>query len=142
MCISDWSSDVCSSDLADAHLRWPPGRGYVGLAALIGIAMGLIMLVADFWPELVSGTAPAAPYALNPVDAAGWLAAMLTTGLGEETIFRGLLVGFLVVLVPGRIRAGRFDIPVAAVIVAFLFGPPHWKSFQVDPLARKSGGAG
>src|SRR3546814_16223077 len=71
MCISDWSSDVCSSDLADAHLRWPPGRGYVGLAALIGIATGLIMLVADFWPELVSGTAPAAPYALNPVDAAG-----------------------------------------------------------------------
>src|SRR3546814_963761 len=130
MCISDWSSDVCSSDLADAHLRWRPGRGLGGLAALIGIAMGLSMLVADFGPELVSGTAPAAPYALNPVDAAGWLAAMLTTGLGEETIFRGLLVGFLVVLVPGRIRAGRFDIPVAAVIVALLFGLANWKSFQ------------
>src|SRR3546814_20248452 len=85
---------------ADAHLRWPPGRGYVGLAALIGIAMGLIMLVGDFWPELVSGTAPAAPYALTPVDAAGWLAAMLTTGTGAETLFRGLLGGLLVVPVP------------------------------------------
>src|SRR3546814_19830166 len=59
---------------------------------------------------------------------------MLTTVLVEETICRGLLVGFLVVLVPGRIRAGRFDIPVAAVIVALLFGLAHWKSFQVDPF--------
>src|SRR3546814_12050953 len=59
---------------------------------------------------------------------------MLKTRLGEETIFRGLLVDFLVVLVPGRIRAGRFDIPVAAVIVALLFGLAHWKSFQVDPF--------
>src|SRR3546814_13764354 len=92
---------------ADAHLRWPPGRGYVGLAALIGIAMGLIMLVADLWPELVRGTAPAAPYALNQVDAAGWLAAMPMTGLGEETIFRGPLLGFLVVLGPVSIRADR-----------------------------------
>jgi uncharacterized protein len=119
---------------ADAHLRWPPGRSYVGLAVLIGIAMGLIMLVADYWPQLIGGTAPDAPYSGGPVDAAGWLTAMLTTGLAEETIFRGLLVGFLVVLVPGRIRAGRFGIPVAAVIVALLFGLAHWKSFQVDPF--------
>lgn len=119
---------------ADAHLRWPPGRSYAGLAVLIGIAMGLVMLVADYWPQLASGTAPDAPYSLVPVDAAGWLAAMLTTGLAEETIFRGLLVGLLVVLIPGRIRAGNFDIPVAAVIVSILFGLAHWQSFQVDPF--------
>lgn len=119
---------------ADAHLRWPPGRSYVGLATLIGVAMGLIMLVADYWPELATRTAPDAPYALNAVDAAGWLTAMLTTGLAEETIFRGLLVGFLVVLVPGRIRAGRFDVPVAAVIVALLFALAHWQSFRVNPF--------
>ena len=68
------------------------------------------------------------------LDAAGWLMAMLTTGLAEETIFRGLLIGMLVILVPGRLRIGRFDIPVAAVIVALLFGLAHWKSFQMDPF--------
>lgn len=120
---------------ADAHLRWPPpGRSYLGAAILIGITMGLVMLVADYWPELINGTAPDASYSGGPIDAAGWLTAMLTTGLAEETIFRGLLIGMLVILVPGRLRIGRFDIPVAAVIVALLFGLAHWKSFQMDPF--------
>jgi membrane protease YdiL (CAAX protease family) len=36
--------------------------------------------------------------------------------------------------VPGRIRAGTFDIPVAAVIVALIFGLAHWQSFSTDPF--------
>jgi membrane protease YdiL (CAAX protease family) len=119
---------------ADAHLRWPSGRSYAGLAVAIGFTMGVVMLVADYWPQLVSGTAPDTPYSLHPLDVTGWLTAMLITGLAEETIFRGLLVGFLVVLVPGRIRAGTFDIPVAAVIVALIFGLAHWQSFSTDPF--------
>src|SRR5688572_19816259 len=43
---------------ADAHLRWPSGRSYVGLAVLIGVGMGLVMLVADYWPELLARTPP------------------------------------------------------------------------------------
>ena len=119
---------------ADDHLRWPPGRSYAGLAFLIGIGMGLVMLVADYWPALVAQTAPDMSYSKYPLDSAGYLLGMITTGLAEETIFRGLLVGMLVVLVPGRLRIGALDLPVAAYIVALMFGVAHWKSFTVDPF--------
>lgn len=119
---------------ADAHLRWSPGPSYVGLAAVIGLAMGLIMLVADYWPALVAREPPNQSYSVTPLDTAGFLLGMAITGLAEETIFRGLLVGMLVVLVPGRIRVGPLDLPVAAYIVALLFGLAHYESFLVDPL--------
>jgi len=118
----------------DAHLRWPPGRTYAGLALLIGVAMGLAMLIADYWPELLSQTPPSMQYSATPLDSAGYLLGMLTTGLAEETIFRGLLVGLLVVLVPGRVRIGAVDLPVAAYIVALLFALAHWQSFVVNPF--------
>ncbi len=119
---------------ADAHLRWPSGRSYVGLAVLIGVGMGLVMLVADYWPELLARTPPNDSYAVTAFDAGGFLFAMAITGLAEETIFRGLLVGMLVVLIPGRLRIGRIDLPVAGYAVALLFGLAHWQTFTVDPL--------
>lgn len=119
---------------ADDHLRMPPGKSYVGLAFLIGVGMGLVMLIADYWPALLSRTPPSPSYLVTTFDAVGYLLGMLTTGLAEETIFRGLLVGMLVVLVPGRLRIGRLDLPVAAYAVALMFGLAHWQSFVVDPL--------
>ena len=47
---------------ADPHLRWPPGASYAGVAALIGIGMGLVMLVADYWPALAAQTPPDMSY--------------------------------------------------------------------------------
>lgn len=119
---------------ADAHLRLPPGKSYVGLALVIGVGMGLVMLVADYWPALLARTPPDPSYSVTAFDAAGFLLGMLITGLAEETIFRGLLVGMLVVLVPGRLRIARLDLPVAAYIVALLFGLAHWQAFVMDPL--------
>lgn len=121
---------------ADAYLRWPPGRTYVGLAVLIGLGMGLAMLIADYWPALLSASPPDSSYAKTPYnwDTVGYLVGMLATGTAEETIFRGLLVGFLIVFVPGRIRMGPVDLPVAGFIVALLFGLAHWKSFVVSPF--------
>lgn len=119
---------------ADDHLRWPPDRSYVGLACAIGLGMGLTMLVADYWPDLLGRTPPQTRYGGAPIDIAGFLLGMLTTGLAEETIFRGFLVGMLAFLVPGRLRIGRLDLPVAAYIVAFLFAVAHWKSFVVNPF--------
>ena len=119
---------------ADDHLRMPPGKSYAGLAILIGVGMGLTMLVADYWPELLSRTPPNQSYSVTALDAGGFLLGMLTTGLAEETIFRGLLVGMLAVLVPGRLRIGRLDLPVAAYAVALMFGLAHYQSFMVDPL--------
>jgi membrane protease YdiL (CAAX protease family) len=119
---------------ADANLRWPPGRSYAGVAVAVGIAMGLIMLVADYWPAMASGAPPEQNYTTSAFDIGGYLVAMLITGLAEETIFRGLLVGMLVVLVPGRVRIGRLDLPVAAYLVALMFGLAHYQSFAFDPF--------
>jgi membrane protease YdiL (CAAX protease family) len=119
---------------ADPCLRWPPGKSYAGLAAVIGVVMGFVMLVADYWPQLLSHTAPDGGYATDPVGAAGWIGAMALTGFNEEPIFGGLLVGMLTVLVPGRVRLGSFDIAMGGVIVAVLFGAAHYQSFLTEPL--------
>lgn len=118
---------------AEDNLRWPPGRSYAGLAFAIGIGMALVMFVADYAPEMVRGTPPD-KYATDPVNAVGWVVGIASAPLGEETIFRGLLVGALAVLVPGRIRIGRIDLPVAAYLVALLFAVVHWRSFLNAPL--------
>ena len=104
------------------------------VAFLIGIGMGLVMLLADYWPALLSRTPLNTSYSTSTFDAVGFLFGMLITGFAEETIFRGLLVGFLVVLVPGRLRIGAVDLPVAAYIVALLFALAHWQTFLVDPI--------
>ena len=120
---------------ADNHLRWPPGKTYVGFAVLVGVAMGLIMLVADYWPQLLAHTAPDGGYDIaSPGAVTGWLGVMAAAGPNEEIIFRGLLVGLLVVLVPGRLRIGRLDLPVAAYVMALLFGLAHYDSFLHQPL--------
>ena len=118
---------------AEGYLQWPPDRSYAGLALVIGLGMGLVMLVADYWPEMAAGTAPD-DYSTDPFDAAGWIFAMAITGLAEETIFRGFMVGLLVAFLPQRVRFGRVDLPLAAFIVAAMFAAAHWRSFTVSPF--------
>lgn len=118
---------------ADAHLRWPPGRSLAGLAFVIGAGMGLAMLVADYWPDMAAGTAPD-DYPTAPVDAAGWIFAMAITGLAEETIFRGFMIGLLAAFVPQRVRIGGVDLPLAAFVIAAMFAVAHWRSFLVSPF--------
>jgi membrane protease YdiL (CAAX protease family) len=119
---------------ADAHLRMPEkGQGMTGTAVIAGIGMALVMLVADYWPQMLSGTAPTS-YPVDPVNSSGWLFAMAITGLAEEPIFRGLLLGGLAVLVPGRVRIGNLDLPLSAYLVSLLFGLAHWQSFTVQPF--------
>jgi membrane protease YdiL (CAAX protease family) len=121
---------------APTYLAWPArGRSLVGLALAIGVGMGVLMLVADWWPQLLAHRAPDAGYDTSHGGAVGWLVVMACSGLCEEPIFRGLLVGLLTALVPGRLRVGRVDLPVAGVLVALLFGLAHYESFRVDPLA-------
>jgi membrane protease YdiL (CAAX protease family) len=118
----------------DPYLRWPPQRSYAGLAVLIGVGMALLMLVADYWPQLLSRTAPQGGYEMTALGIPGWLAVMFAAGPNEEIIFRGVLVGMLTVLVPGRVRLAQFEIPVSGVIVGLLFGAAHYGSFFNDPL--------
>lgn len=119
---------------ADTHLRWPPRRSYAGLALLIGIGLGAAMLVADYWPELLRHAAPKNSYELTPIGIPGWLFAEGLAGPNEELVFRGVLVGMLAILVPGRVRMGRIDLPVAGVIVGLLFAIAHYQSFLTDPF--------
>ncbi|KQZ30007.1 MULTISPECIES: CPBP family intramembrane glutamic endopeptidase [Caulobacter] len=119
---------------ADNALRWPPGKTFAGLAVAIGVTMGLVMLVADYWPQLLAGAAPDGGYDIgSPGAVIGWLGVMLAAGPNEEIIFRGLLVGMLATLVPGRLRIGPLDLPVAAYVVALLFGLAHYDSFLHNP---------
>lgn len=118
----------------DAHVRWPRGKSLAGLAVAVGVAMGLIMLVADYWPQFISGTR-IDDYPIDPVDSSGWLFAMGITGLAEETLFRGLIVGMLIVLIPGRVRVGGLDLPLAAYVVSLLFGLAHYDNFFHSPLS-------
>lgn len=119
---------------ADANLRWPPGRSFAALAFAIGVGMGLVMLIADYWPQLLARQPLDTSYATNLLDGSGWLVSMAITGLAEETIFRGLMVGGLVLFVRERVRMGQFEVPLAGVVVALLFCLAHWQSFIVDPL--------
>lgn len=118
---------------AETYLQWPPGRSLAGLALAIGIGMGLVMLVADYWPAMIAGAVPD-DYPTAPLDAGGWIFAMAITGLAEETIFRGFMIGLLVAFLPQRVRVGRIDLPLAALIVAGLFAAAHWRSFVVSPF--------
>lgn len=121
---------------AQTHLQWPPDRSYAGVAILIGIGMAGTMLVADYWPDLLHQTAPKTSYDLTPVGVPGWLFAEGLAGPNEELVFRGILVGMLAILVPGRVQLGRIDLPVAGVLVGILFAAAHYQSFVMAPLSQ------
>jgi uncharacterized protein len=55
-------------------------------------------------------------------------------GFGEEVPFRGLLQTFLMLRTSGRIRFGRFDMHVAGLILALLFGLAHITNFWSQPF--------
>lgn len=121
---------------APTYLRWPKAEGYWGLATVMGLVFAAIMLLADFWPQLFLHRPFADQgYEMTPVGVSGWLIAMMGAGPNEELVFRSFLVGLLTVFVPGRVRAGTFEVPLAAVIVALLFAAAHYQSFFHDPLA-------
>src|SRR6266700_8292373 len=75
---------------AESNLRWPPGRSYVGVALAIGVAMALVMLVADEWPHLLARTAPQHNFEMTRVGIPAWLVAMLAAGPCAESVFRGV----------------------------------------------------
>jgi len=119
---------------ADFGLRWPPARTYLGWAVFWGLAFGLIMLVADSWPELIALKAPAPPRPATAANVAGWLGfELLWVGICEETLFRGFLLGVLTALSPSRLRAFGTEISTAGVTLAVLFALAHAGNFATRP---------
>ena len=125
---------------APTYLRLPRKRSDWWLAAGMGLAFALIMLVVDFWPQfLLHEPFPDQGYETTPIGVAGWMFAMLGAGPNEELVFRSFLVGGLGLFVPGRVRLGSFEVPLSGVVVALLFAAAHYQSFFHDPLAMAIG---
>ncbi|HEY1630087.1 MAG TPA: CPBP family intramembrane glutamic endopeptidase [Rhizomicrobium sp.] len=125
----------------DYGLHRPEGKSYVGAAILWGLFFGLLMTAVDFWPQILAHKPPSdQPYPLTPLNIAGWLGFEgIYVGPTEETLFRGLLVTYLMATMPGRIALGRYEMSMAGVIVALIFALAHVFDFVTRPFAMALG---
>ncbi len=116
----------------DYGLHWPRGKTYIWPAILWGIFFGLLMTVVDYAPQLIAHAKPDAGYPLTPSNVWGWLFFEgVYVGPTEEIPFRALLVTYLALAMPGKVRAGRFEMNWAGIIVALIFALLHATNFSV-----------
>jgi len=118
----------------DAGLRWPPGPTYLGPAVLWGAFFGVLMTLVDYAPDLVAMRAPDLGFPLTTGNVAGWtFFEGVYVGPTEEIPFRSLLVGYLMAAMPGQVRAGRYTMSWAGVVVAAIFAFAHAGNLVHDP---------
>ena len=115
--------------------EWGLARGDWRTAArALALFVPIVAVLAfgfDALPFIVSGAAPAVPYALTPVNLVGTLAFQwLFVGVAEELLFRGLLLGMLARAVERQIRVGRFRVSAAVILSAVIFGLAHGIIYQ------------
>jgi len=122
---------------SDFGLRLPRrGASYLWPALWIGALSGVVMLVADHFPELLAGHAPQGPYSTAPSNMVPWLLMQgLFVGPSEELPFRSLLQVFLISRIPYRVRCGRYEVSLAAIVVAVGFALAHADAFAYQPFA-------
>jgi hypothetical protein len=110
------------STQADFGLHLPRGRSYVATALILGVLFGGVMVFIDYGPEIIRHAAPH-DYESRPRSVAGWLLFQgLYVGPTEEIPFRSLLVTWLTLQMPGRVRFRGFEMNGAGVAVAAIFG--------------------
>lgn len=115
---------------ADYGLHWPRGKTYIGPALAWGVFFGVLTTLIDYAPQIIAHTK--ADPARAPAEAALWARILFEgvyVGPTEEIPFRGLLVTYLTVSMPGKLRMGRFEINGAGVVVAVLFALMHATTF-------------
>jgi membrane protease YdiL (CAAX protease family) len=118
----------------DYGLHWPRARSCIPSALLWGAIWGIVMTVIDYAPQLLSHTRPTLDYPLTPPNVFGWLFFEgVYVGPAEEIPFRSLLVTYLAITMPGRIRLGRLEMNSAGVIVALIFALLHAGNFASRP---------
>jgi membrane protease YdiL (CAAX protease family) len=113
--------------------RMAPGSRRVAARALAVFVpvVAVLAFAFDALPFIASGTAPALPYAFTPANVIGTLAFQwLFVGVGEELLFRGLLLGMLARTVEAQIRVGRFRVSAAVVVSAVVFALAHGVIYQ------------
>lgn len=118
----------------DYGLHWPRGKTYLHAAVLWGLFFGVLMLVVDYAPQLIAHTTPKLDYKLVSGNVLGWLFFEgVYVGPTEEVPFRSLLVTFLVAMMPGKVKLGRYNMNAAGVVVALIFALAHVTNFWVRP---------
>ncbi|HEY2069858.1 MAG TPA: CPBP family intramembrane glutamic endopeptidase [Rhizomicrobium sp.] len=116
----------------DYGLHAPREKSYVRAAILWGIFFGVLMTVVDYAPQLIAHTKPDAGFPLTPPNIAGWLFFEgVYVGPTEEIPFRALLVTYLALTVPGKLRIGRYEMNWAGIVVALLFALLHAQNFDL-----------
>lgn len=115
---------------ADYGLHWPRARTYIWPAILWGVFFGVLMTVIDYAPQLIAHTRPDPGFPLTRANVWGWsFFEGIYVGPTEEIPFRSLLVTYLAMTMPGRLRLGRFSMNWAGVIVAAIFALLHATNF-------------
>ncbi|HEY6329503.1 MAG TPA: CPBP family intramembrane glutamic endopeptidase [Blastocatellia bacterium] len=117
-------------NFSEYGLEWPKQKNYVRSALLWGAAFGVIMLVADYFPEILRHAPPPDQIPMTPRNIGSWLFfEWIFVGPTEEIPFRGLLQTFLMQRTSGRVRFWRYEMHVAGIILALLFALSHLTSF-------------
>jgi uncharacterized protein len=124
----------------DPALRWPPGKTYFGPAILWGALFGVIMTLVDYGPDLVAHRPMDLGFPINTPNVIGWtFFEGVYVGPTEEILYRSLLVGFLMAVMPARMRIGRYEMARAGVIVAAIFALAHIATFINHPSFAAAG---
>jgi len=117
-----------------------PGKSYIRPAFWIGAGFGFLMLIVDYYPSLISRSAPPGPYATNLRNVVPWLVMEgVVVGFTEETLFRGLFLGYLAARITRNVRIGTLRISVAGIIVAVTFSLAHAQAFWHTSLLSALG---
>jgi len=106
------------------------GEGHVWPGLWVGAFFGILMLCVDHYPSLIHRTAPPGPYASNPGNVVPWLLMQgLVVGITEETVFRGLFLGYLLSRISYRVRIKSFQVSAAGMLIAVIFSLAHAQAF-------------
>lgn len=134
-----WMALLGRGNFSQFGFRAPVARKYIPIALVFGVGFGIVMNVADYWHNLAVRIPPP-HFGLSWTNIVGLLSFEgFYAGTIEEILFRGLLVTFLMRRMSGRVRLGRFDLHVAGVIVAAIFGVAHLGSFWTESFAAAAG---
>jgi membrane protease YdiL (CAAX protease family) len=118
----------------------PKARHYLWQALWIGALFGPLMLVVDYYPDLLHRRAPPGPYSLTPGNMAPWLLMQgIFVGISEEILFRSLFLGYLIHRVPIRLKFGRYAFSLAGIIIAVAFSLAHAGAFWHVPFPSALG---
>lgn len=120
---------------ADYGLHVPQDRSYLVPAILCGLLLGALTAAVVAAPSLIAGTPLRLGHAPDAAGMVGWLAYCgLVLGPSDEILFRALLVTYLAVTMPGRLRLLGFEISGAGVVVAALYAL-YDAGFVTQPFA-------